>query len=221
MYDGLLLDHDGVVVTLVDGSTLDRAAVEAFRDVGVDDPDPDAVDAISIRANRDDLHGVSHQYGVDPERLWCARDDRVRDALLAQVRRDRKVPYDDVDALDAVDRPLGIVSNNQTRIVEAILDHYGLAGHVDTIRARTPRLESLDRKKPRPTFLEEAMADLAVENPLYVGDSPSDVEAGHRAGLDVAYIRRGHNGDRSLAHEPTYEVEGLDEVVAILDGGKH
>jgi len=218
MYDGLLLDHDGVVVTLGDESVLDRAARNAFRDVGVDDPAPDAVDTISIWASRDGLHEVSRRYGVDPERLWRARDDNVRDELLTQVRDGGKVPYNDVDALDAVDRPLGIVSNNQTRIVEAVLDHYGLAGHVDAIRARAPNPDSLDRKKPRPTFLEEAMADLAVENPLYVGDSPSDVEAGRRAGLDTAYIRRDHNGDTALDHEPTYEVRGLDEVVSILDG---
>ncbi len=93
-----------------------------------------------------------------------------------------------------------------------LLDH-------DTVRARAPHPDSLDRKKPRPTFLREAMADLAIENPLYVGDSESDSEAGHRAGLDVAYIRRRHNGDAALDHEPTYEVEGLEDVVGLLDVG--
>lgn len=216
MYDGLLLDHDGVLVTIDDGSTLAGAARDAFRDVGIENPAPDAVDTIDIHASRGGLHEVSDRYGVDPDRLWCARDDRVRDALLAQVREGTKVPYDDVDALSRIDGPLGIVSNNQARIVETVLDRYKLARHVDTVRARAPRPESLDRKKPRPTFLADAMADLAIENPLYVGDSESDIEAGHRAGLDVAYIRRAHNTDRSPDTEPTYDVEGLDEVVGIL-----
>ena len=217
MYDGLLLDHDGVLVTIDDGSTLSAAARAAFRDVGVDDPAPDAIDTIDIRASREGLRSVSDRYGVDPERLWRARDDRVREKLLATVRDGRKVPYDDVDTLVGLEVPVGVASNNQARIVESILDRYELARHVDTVRARAPIPASLDRKKPRPTFLEEAMADLAVENPLYVGDSESDVAAGHRAGLDVAYIRRDHNGDRSLDEEPAYEVEGLDEVVGILD----
>lgn len=111
-----------------------------------------------------------------------------------------------------------IVSNNQTRIVEAVLDRYDLSDHVDTVRARAPRPESLDRKKPRPAFLEAAMADIGVENPLYVGDSESDVEAGRRAGLDVAFIRREHNADWPLDHDPTYEVAGLDDVVELLNG---
>jgi len=156
MYDGLLLDHDGVLVTIDDGSALAEAATAAFRDVGVVDPAPDAV-----------------------------------------------------------------VSNNQARIVETVLDRYELSRHVDTVRARAPTPGSLDRKKPRPTFLADAMNDLALANPLYVGDSESDVEAGHRAGLDVAFIRRAHNGDRSLDHEPTYEVDGLDDVAGILNGREH
>lgn len=218
MYDGLLLDHDGVLVTVDDGSTLAEAATAAFRDVGVDDPAPDAVDTIDIRASREGLREVSDRYGVDPDRLWRARDDRVRDALLSQVREGVKVPYDDVDALTRVDGPVGVVSNNQARIVETVLDRYELSRHVDTVRARAPRPESLERKKPRPTFLEDAMADLALANPLYVGDSESDIQAGHRAGLDVAYIRRAHNDARSTDVEPTHEVEGLDDVVGIVHG---
>lgn len=221
MYDGLLLDHDGVLVTIDDGSTLAEAATAAFRDVGVADPAPDAVDTIDIHASREGLREVSDRYGVDPDRLWRARDDRVRDALLAQVREGVKVPYDDVDALTRVDGPVGVVSNNQARIVETVLDRYELSRHVDTVRARAPTPGSLDRKKPRPTFLADAMNDLALANPLYVGDSESDVEAGHRAGLDVAFIRRAHNGDRSLDHEPTYEVDGLDDVLGILNGREH
>ena len=220
MYDSLLLDHDGVLVSIDDGSTLAAAARAAFRDVGVEDPASDAVDAIDIHATREGLRAVSDRYGVDAGRLWQARDDRVREKLLATVRDGRKVPYDDIDALDSVGVPVGVVSNNQARIVESILDRYELARYVDTVRARAPRPESLDRKKPRPTFLDQAMADLTVENPLYVGDSESDIAAGHRAGLDVAYIRRGHNGDRELDCEPTYEVDGLNEAVRILDRGK-
>ncbi|MEF8783897.1 MAG: hypothetical protein V5A39_08965 [Haloarculaceae archaeon] len=38
-----------------------------------------------------------------------------------------------------------IVSNNQTRIVEDVLDHYSLLDRFDTIRARAPTPASLDR----------------------------------------------------------------------------
>jgi phosphoglycolate phosphatase-like HAD superfamily hydrolase len=62
------------------------------------------------------------------------------------------------------------------------------------------------------------MADLGIERPLYVGDSESDVEAARRAGVDVAFLRRTHNAERSLSVEPTYEVTSLHAVVERLSG---
>ena len=217
-YDSLLLDHDGVIVTLGDETALVDAARTSLLDAGIDDPPADAVDTLSLAVADDELRAVSERYGLDPERLWRYRDDRVDEALRAETTAGRKAPYDDVDALADLDAPTGIVSNNQTRIVEFVLDHYDLAHHFGTVRARSPTRESLTRKKPRPTFLEEAMTDLSVSNPLYVGDSESDVVAGQRAGLDVAFLRRDHNADRSLAVDPTYEVGGLDDVAALVDG---
>lgn len=218
-YDSLLLDHDGVLVTLGDESHLIRAARDALADMGVDDPDPEAVDTISMWATQEGLDGVSERYGLDPDRLWRARDDHARDALVAQTRNGRKSPYEDVDVLGEFDRPLGIVSNNQTRVVEFVLDHYGLGGPIETVHARSPTPESLAHKKPAPTYLERAMGDLGVQNPLYVGDSESDVVAGTRAGLDTAFLRRTHNVDDTLSVEPTYEVSGLPAVHQILQNG--
>jgi phosphoglycolate phosphatase-like HAD superfamily hydrolase len=216
-YDGLLLDHDGVIVTLGDRTALHDAAHDALCDVGVSDPAPDAVDTLSIAVSEAELVAVSERYDVDPGTLWRARDDRVRDALLDETTASRKAPYDDVATLADCTVPMGIVSNNQTRIVEFVLDHYDLDHHFGTIHARAPDRTSLTRKKPRPTYLEEAMVDLGIENPLYVGDSESDVEAGQRAGLDVAFLRRDHNADATLDHDPTYDVAGLDAVVEILE----
>jgi phosphoglycolate phosphatase-like HAD superfamily hydrolase len=217
MYDGLLLDHDGVIATLCDASALTEAARGALRDAGVTDPDEAAVDTLSVRVDDADLREVARRHGVDPDRLWRHRDDRIRDTLCAETRAGRKAPYDDVGALAGIDLPAGVVSNNQTRIVEFALEHYGLADRFGTVRARSPVRASLDRKKPNPDYLDAAMADLGVENPLYVGDSESDVVAGQRAGLDVAFLRREHNADRRLDADATYDVDGLAAVADILD----
>ena len=216
-YDGLLLDHDGVIVTLGDHTALYDAAHDALRDVGITDPAPDAVDTLSIAVAEDELAAVSERYDVDPDALWRARDDRVRDVLFDETTSGRKAPYDDVTALADCTLPMGIVSNNQTRIVEFVLDHYGLDHHFGTVHARAPDPSSLTRKKPRPTYLDEAMTVLGIDNPLYVGDSESDVVAGQRAGLDVAFLRRDHNADDSLDHDPTYDVTGVDDAVEILN----
>lgn len=217
-YDGLLLDHDGVIVTPGDSSALTRATVAALRDAGADPHDDEHVEALRLWADIEDVERVSEDLGMAPADLWRYRDDRVAEALRAETTAGRKVPYDDVSALDGLDGPLGIVSNNQTRVVEFVLDHYDLADRFETIRARAPQPVSLRRKKPSPTYLEEAMADLGLQSPLYVGDSESDVVAGHRLGLDVAFLRRDHNAGQELEVEPRYEVDGLEAVASLVDG---
>ncbi len=215
-YDGLLLDHDGVIVSLGEREALTRAAREALRDVGVAEPDPAAVETFQVSVEADDLARVAEDLEVDPATLWRHRDDRVAEALRAEVRADRKVPYDDASVLRDLSLPVGVVSNNQTRVVEFVLDHYDLRAAVDTVRAREPTPASLARKKPEPTYLEAAMETLGVETPLYVGDSESDVIAGRRAGVDVAFIRRAHRDGQELGVEPDFEVSDLHEVGDLL-----
>ena len=57
---------------------------------------------------------------------------------------------------------------------------------------------------------------LGRSNPLYVGDSESDVVAGRRAGVDTVLLRRGHNADRQIDAEPLREATSLDAVVDLL-----
>jgi HAD superfamily hydrolase (TIGR01549 family) len=217
-YDGLLLDHDGVLVELIDreaiAAGLRQHGEPRLRALGVD-LEPELLDAFGVGADRTEIRTLADRYGVDPEALWQCRDDAVEATLHAATRAGEKDPYDDVDVLAGLDIPRGVVSNNQRRIVAFVLAEHGLDGLFDTIRARDPLLSSLDRKKPAPTYLEAAMADLGVERPLYVGDSESDVVAAHRAGVDTVFLRRDHNADASLSVEPTYEATGLDEVVAL------
>ncbi|SDD52722.1 HAD family hydrolase [Natrinema hispanicum] len=215
-YDGLLLDHDGVIVTLCSHQVLRAAATDAFVDAGISNPSPDDVNAITIRVWEDDLCAVADRYGVDPDRLWQCREQRIEQTLRRETRAGRKVPYEDVTSLERVEVPTGIVSNNQTRIVEFVLREHGLYGYVETVRAREPTRESLQEKKPEPTYLEAAAADLDCSNPLYVGDSESDIVAGQRAGFDTVFLRRDHNATRHLEIEPTVEVESLSAVLELV-----
>lgn len=216
-YDALLLDHDGVLVRLADRSVLRTAARQALRDVGVEDPDPATVDRLSVGVSREDLAAITDERGVEPTRLWRARDDHLARALRESARNGEKDPYDDVETLSGLDLPLGIASNNQHRIVESILTEHGLADLFDAVVGRQPRIESLGRKKPNPLFLERATERLTGSNPLYVGDKGTDVLAAERAGLDVAFIRRDHNADLSPTPEPTYEIDGLGDVTELLE----
>ena len=218
-YDGLLLDHDGVLVELVDRDHITAGLREygkpRLAELGVD-LDPALLDAFQVGAESAEIRALADRYGVDPGALWRCRDDAIETALHAATRNGEKSPYDDVSALAALDAPCGVVSNNQHRIVEFVLETHDLRGLFDTVQARAPTLASLDRKKPSPTYLQRAVADLDTEDPLYVGDSESDIVAAHRANVDVAFLRRPHNADRSLSTDPTHEVGGLDEIVTAV-----
>jgi phosphoglycolate phosphatase-like HAD superfamily hydrolase len=61
------------------------------------------------------------------------------------------------------------------------------------------------------------MADLGVSNPLFVGDSASDVQVAENAGLDSVFLRREHRADYDLPVEPTYELESLVGLRSLLD----
>lgn len=217
-YDGLLLDHDGVLVELLELSAVLTGIREhgepCFRRLGID-PVSASLDALGVGTDIERVQALADGHGVDPEALWRCRDDAVEETLHAATRAGEKEPYDDIGALRRLDLPRGVVSNNQRRIVEYTLSAHDLRGLFETVCAREPTLGSLEQKKPAPTYIETAMADLGVEQPLYVGDSESDVRAAHRAGVDIAFLRRAHNADTSLSTEPTYEVTSLEEVVAL------
>lgn len=220
-YDGLLLDFDGVVVNVLP----DEIRLPAFRDQIAEemagypaDADEEVVDALSHSVSPAELARLSDRTGLDPEILWRARDDALAAVLDDAAAEGQKVPFEDVTALSEVRHPIGIVSNNQRRVVASLSERFGLARQFETIRAREPHPSSLHEKKPEPTFLQESSRDLGVERPLFVGDRESDICAGNRAGIDTALIRREHNAGVAVETAPTYEVESLADVAALLDG---
>lgn len=220
-YDGLLLDFDGVVVSVLrDEKRLPsfQAAIDGQfgeANVGIDDA---VIETLAHSVSPETLSSLSNRTGIPQETLWRYRDDALANVLCRAAREGTKTPYADVGTLTDLDVPVGIASNNQRRVIESILETHELSDYFETIRAREPTPASLQRKKPEPTYLEEAMADLTLTNPLYVGDKESDVLAGRRAGLDTALIRREHNATREIATDPTVHVWDLGEVVGLFEG---
>jgi len=215
MYDAVLFDNDGVIVGRTRYDALREAAYHAFEAVGVDDPDPDLVDAIAAGTTPTDVARACDRYGLDPGTFWRARDRTASEVQVAEAHAGRKTPYDDVDAIRHLDVPLGIVSSNQQATIDFLLDHFGLAGRFETAYGREPELRSLERRKPDPHYLERALEDLSAETALFVGDNESDLAAAHNAGIDSAFLRRPHRRDADLSREPTYELDDLHDLVAI------
>ena len=214
-YEAVVFDNDGILVELVDRAVLRTAAEETFAALGITDPAAEHVDRVVVGVAPDALERVCAAYDVDPDSFWRTRDRLTSAVQRAEMRAGRTGLYDDVDALRSLDVPLGIVSSNQQATVDFTLDHFGTRDLFETAYGREPTVESLRRKKPNTYYLDRALAELDVDDALFVGDSETDLLAAERAGIDSAFVRRSHRIDLELGVTPTYELTGLDELLAL------
>ena len=217
-YDAVLFDKDGVLVELTELELIHDAVEETFAEFGVE-PTHNEVERL-VGCDAEDVVDVCAGYGVEPGEFW-----RRRDANVSRVQREafdagEKKPYDDVDVLErlAANLDVGVVSNNQRATVEHVID--GLGVDVETRYGREHSLDGLRRKKPSPHYVERALEEIGADDAsieaVYVGDSPKDVVAAHRAGVDSAFVRRDHRCDAALEEKPTYEVGSLHELEEII-----
>ncbi|MFB6103640.1 MAG: HAD family hydrolase [Halobacteriaceae archaeon] len=221
MYDAVIFDNDGVILELTDRTVFRRVVHDAFAAHGVTDPPPAHLEALQFVDHdrvAETLDPLAEAHDLDPATLWATRDELAVAAQVTAAANGEKPPYDDVHHLDDFDVPLGVVSNNQHDTVTTVLAHHGLADRFETMYGRAHSLEGLRRKKPNPHYIERAIADIGAENPLYVGDSATDVIAADNAGIDAAFIRRPHRRDYDLPVTPDHELEGLGDIHPLLNG---
>jgi phosphoglycolate phosphatase len=213
-YDAVVFDWDGVFVEVLpdDGDRFHDAVTDAFVACGVPDPAREDVATLTYGVTLDGLRRVAKRHDLDPVTLWEARDHHWFRAQRDTIRTGERDLYDDVVALAGLPEPFGLVSSNSVATVEFSLDHFGLGDRFGPTYPRPPTLDGLHRKKPNPYYVERAVADLGAERALFVGDSPSDVVAARRAGVDSAFVHRPHRADEALAVEPTHELESLADL---------
>lgn len=132
------------------------------------------------------------------------------DALLKSIERESleaAAPFPGVAptlaALERSGRALGIITRNSREAVRAFLRRHPLSHDVLFAREDVPRV------KPDPLHLETALAALGREPgaTLMVGDHPTDVECGRRAGAWTCGVLAGE-GSRSA-----FEAAGAHLVV--------
>ncbi|WP_246998108.1 HAD family hydrolase [Halosolutus gelatinilyticus] len=215
-YDTVIFDSDGVLVEPPAYETQAEATRAAFRAVGIEDVDRQSVDDVVAGVTVDRLREICVSYDLDETTLWEAREDHDERSQFERFRAGDRTRYDDVVAIADLDEACGVVSNNHHSTIEFVLDFFDLEPLFGTYYGRPKTIESLERKKPEPYYLERALDDLDGESALYVGDSESDVIAARRAGLDSAFVRRSHCRDAVLSTTPTYEVTTLHEIADLV-----
>ncbi len=215
MYDAVCFDNDGVLVSRTAYEVLHEAAWQAFSAVGIDSPDPAAVESMVIGVTPQQVQDVCDSYGLDPESFWVTRDRVMSEKQQQEARAGRKTPYEDVSALDSLSVPIGIVSSNQQQTVDFLVDYFGFAGSVTVALGRPPTIESLRRRKPEPYYLHQALESFSADSVLYVGDNDSDIAAAAAAGIDSAFIRRPHRRHHQPTPTPTHVVDDLHDIVSL------
>lgn len=217
VYDAVVFDNDGVLVTVCEFSVFREATRRAFEGFGVD-PDPAEVEAVAGVAAPERIREVCDRHGLDPEAFWRRRD---REATLAQreaVRAGRKRPYDDIDVVRSLDARTAIVSSNQHETIEFLLDRLDLRDAFDAYFGREHSVAGVERKKPATHYLERAMSaiDADPERTLMVGDSDADLRAARRAGVDSAFLRRAHRAEHDPSVAPTHELSTLHDLRGLV-----
>lgn len=208
--DGVILEGPGTPP-----SVYDRAADTAIDALGLEPTERQRRD---LRDHGyENVETACEALGADPTAFWRQKENEASRLAADRIRSGERGIYEDVDALEDLGEhaTLALVSNNRHETAEFVADH--LPASFAAARGRDPTAAGWRRRKPEPDYLLETLAELDVDDGLYVGDRGTDVIAAEKAGLEPAYLRRPHNADEPLPEGATYELETLAELVGVLE----
>lgn len=89
---------------------------------------------------------------------------------------------------------MGIVTGRPRLEAEFILEKYDLKNLFDELIC----MEDVKNDKPNPEGILKAINNLGLRNTIYIGDSPSDIEASKKARIPCIYISENKGGDLNL-----------------------
>ncbi|MFQ5513892.1 MAG: HAD family hydrolase [Myxococcota bacterium] len=219
----MLFDMGGVLVPDppgYEGAASDAGLVARFRDAGFEDPES------AIRACARRLHDAYRALEAqctqpDPDVVFAELDPALRSRLLEAFRREAvQPPYPEARGIVedlARDFVLGLVSNtvipgdhHARNLLEAgILQHFRVAVWS----------ANFGRRKPDPAMIEHVLARLGAraEEALLVGDKRrTDVRAARRAGVRVAWLRRGRESETENVPDAEFTIDDLRALPALV-----
>lgn len=193
--DGVLLDSES------DLAWLDRALDAALSEVGL--PATDDHRRALYPGAISDFPAAAETLGVEAEVLWETRNRHYTREKVAAVEAGEIGPFDDADAVRAVDAERFLVSNSPQPVVEAFLDAADLADAFAVAVGRGPALADLDRLKPDPHPFEPISTALGSGEFVYVGDTAADRGFAANAGMGYVHLNR----DVRTLHDAVADVE--------------
>jgi phosphoglycolate phosphatase len=181
----LLLDFDGPICSIYAGLPAYTAA-EKLRQLFPDELPDD------IANTADPIEVFTYSATVSDD-MAALVEAEMTDLEVAAVPTAEPTPYvhEVIASARESGRIVGVVSNNSSRAVNAYLDRHGLSGGIRLVVARSSHDPAL--LKPSPHLINEAARGLDA-NPsaaALVGDSFTDIEAAHSAGVaSIGYANK-------------------------------
>jgi 2-haloacid dehalogenase len=136
--------------------------------------------------------------------------------LLAQY--DDLEPFPDVhaglDALGALGSRMAVFSNGSPRMLAAVLDSSGLAGHFEQVVS----VHDVRAFKPSPRVYQHLLSTLGLpaDQVLLVSSNPFDVIGAQAVGLQAAWVNRSGAPFDTIATPPRLVVNSLTELARTL-----
>ncbi|MEM7352592.1 MAG: HAD-IA family hydrolase [Acidobacteriota bacterium] len=120
----------------------------------------------------------------------------------------------------ATDRVIAVATNKPTAFAEQVVEGLGLGRFVHAIVGP----ERAGCRKPDADFLRQTLALVGrvPEEAVMVGDSPTDIEAGHRTGTATIAVLWGYRNQQQLAaSEPDQVAATVASLEALLLNRPH
>jgi HAD superfamily hydrolase (TIGR01509 family) len=214
----ILFDVDG---TLFDTADAIRKAVretkeEFHLDIDIDQVISDTLNMLEGRKSRLNFLIIAFHYGFlswrNPMRIFKIK--RFFEQRFAQYTEESVLLPGVRDALEALQEfRLAVVTARGREWTEESLKKEGIATYFEVVVTT----DEVTKEKPDPASINQAVSLLNV-NPgecLYVGDLPSDIRAGKRAGVKTAGVLCGLSTRTRLEDEnPDYIFRDLKDLVS-------
>lgn len=185
----LLLDFDGPVCAVFARIQASMVA-DQLRQVLVDDCQAKLPESIAASADPFDVLGYAAMLG-EHEARYVEAAFTAHEVEAVSSATPTEGTHNFIRAWHASGRPLAIVSNNSTPAITTYLDLHDLHTSIDVVSARSSSNTAL--LKPNPHLLLRAMAtlDVAPADCAFIGDSISDIDAAHAAGVrSIGYANK-------------------------------
>jgi beta-phosphoglucomutase-like phosphatase (HAD superfamily) len=210
----LLIDFDGPVCSVFAGvpapevaQQLRASLITAGFDLGADAQDEDDPIEVFRQAAR-----LGPQAAMTAQQLLTVYETRA-----IPTARPAPGSADLIITARQTGRTVTIVSNNSGAAIAAYLADHDLTGYVGAIVARDD--SDPERMKPSPYRVREAvrLLNAASAECTLIGDSTSDVTAGHLAGVAViGYANKAGKAEALAAVQAAATTDRLDRITTAL-----